>query len=1289
MNGFNTMEESRLTFVRGRHEGRGFEMWKTRFLQYVKAQTSMMPWLTSPFKHNKVADETREWIDEYAMSQLALMSEDEVFIRTVKHAESLTEALTSLQEIFGLSITKRKALLLEDITRFHPRDNEMVKEYVSRMEILIRESEDIGLEILDIAVEKLKWSLPQSVRAKFDSWLEEGSYKENLMKMVEEVLERKAKEHQLQTPGLKFSLFERKSNEDQKSQNEKSNAVADEGSQGTRMQGLETETKPTEKSTIALWHDLYAVEKPEEVRRHRWNRETVKNVLTRLRREYGEVTIRTSEGRRGKPDHRRKIHNVPYQAKEIRQERDVRKPEMKPNLTETYKCRRCKTNEHIWFQCPKRKAHEKEPREHQEIRHQVDAVQHVVTEECLVDSGASTCVFGKDLEEAFVPSGKSEQVSSFTGEIVHLEMGSIMVENQNKCTDLIGLLDKSRQTSILRVESVDLLGTSGSVSVGEVILEITKKDKFKRPTTELQVVKFRHLTKTQINQLSKALKVSCVPEDVRVASAKLFKILHERLLHPCAKRTNKTIDYILGNVGYVNIEVDPCGICHMKNARKHQVAEVTEPLMHLVADLAFPDEVNVTGYEVLLVVKDRTTQYLWLFAQHKKSETAKNIMKIINTVKRRTATLTTDGGTEFKGKLSKFLEGRGITHIVTPPTSKESNGSAENAVRYVKEQMTCALELLKLPMRLWDWTVSAVSTAWNITIHKDERVPPWELLHGYPPRYDLIPGSPIVVATHVKSIRNHRGRQAVVLGWKDTSPLIDYIESERSVAVFKEEHNRNITKEEESVQQALERIEKPPILDSEFIQEIATVETAIQEPGQTGCYVEAMRKEIQSFVEHQVFRTPWPNTQTIPTQWVLTTKNDGTRKARLVVLGNLDKEKPDAPVGLPPLEQLWMLLLFAAQNNMRVAVCDISTAYLNAVIERRVNIRLPKRLPTDIQFEPNQTLGLCKAVYGLTESPALFVHHLEQVLIGLGAKKISVGVFKLVEAIIFVYVDDILIVAEEPEEAITLVKTKMKLGKVVVDQPTKYLGFDIDLGTPSLRVSLESFAAKLPDQQTRGVLTNKCVECNLESPADESLKEEALQLNGLVAWAARVNPRLAFLHAHMASRVTTHPCMKMIHSLRKIVRDIKAKPPHIIFGKEACELKLYCDGSYVGRHLTGRIGVLLCAEFASGHVTPLAWKSSVVRKKIISAFAAEAHAMVEALRLLKSHFKVLKALFPTNGVEIRVDSQALVNAIQSGNRKEAFSTDLLDFIEEELKETGVKLKWVERKWQRADELTHF
>lgn len=185
-----------------------------------------------------------------------------------------------------------------------------------------------------------------------------------------------------------------------------------------------------------------------------------------------------------------------------------------------------------------------------------------------------------------------------------------------------------------------------------------------------------------------------------------------------------------------------------------------------------------------------------------------------------------------------------------------------------------------------------------------------------------------------------------------------------------------------------------------------------------------------------------------------------------------------------------------------------------------------------------------------------------------------------------------------------------------------------------------------------------------------------------------MNPRYAFYQAHCASRAASHPCAKLLHALRKVVREIKRSPPQLIYYAGDFQLRLYSDASFSLPTLTGRIGVLLTAEYAEGQHVPLAWKTMMLRKKVLSAFAAEAHALLEAIRLYRWHKTTIQTLFPGKRVEVMIDSQALYKAITSGLRKEVFLKELLDFITDQLNELNLILTWVERSRQRADQLTH-
>jgi len=84
-----------------------------------------------------------------------------------------------------------------------------------------------------------------------------------------------------------------------------------------------------------------------------------------------------------------------------------------------------------------------------------------------------------------------------------------------------------------------------------------------------------------------------------------------------------------------------------------------------------------------------------------------------NVADRQIQTVRTDGGTEYLGDLSTFLETHGIEHQKTPPHSPQSNGVAERLNRTLNESIRAMLFTANMPESFWAEAVITTTYIWN------------------------------------------------------------------------------------------------------------------------------------------------------------------------------------------------------------------------------------------------------------------------------------------------------------------------------------------------------------------------------------------------------------------------------------------------------------------------------------------------------------------------------------------------------------------------------------------------
>eukprot|EP00971_Amphidinium_carterae_P078286 1548809-Amphidinium_carterae.1 len=152
----------------------------------------------------------------------------------------------------------------------------------------------------------------------------------------------------------------------------------------------------------------------------------------------------------------------------------------------------------------------------------------------------------------------------------------------------------------------------------------------------------------------------------------------------------------------------------------------------------------------------------------------------------------------------------------------------------------------------------------------------------------------------------------------------------------------------------------------------------------------ALESELTSLEDNRVFykvsseralELQRAGAATVPARLVLVLKPDGAgvkRKARIVACGNFIGQYETYDVSNLDAAVFQCVLQMAAKRKLRVGVVDIRTAFLHAGIEpgRVVIVKPPGLLKSEAWV-------LCKALYGLRESPGLWAEHRDPELGGM------------------------------------------------------------------------------------------------------------------------------------------------------------------------------------------------------------------------------------------------------------------------------------------------------------------
>lgn len=187
----------------------------------------------------------------------------------------------------------------------------------------------------------------------------------------------------------------------------------------------------------------------------------------------------------------------------------------------------------------------------------------------------------------------------------------------------------------------------------------------------------------------------------------------------------------------------------------------------------------------------------------------------------------------------------------------------------------------------------------------------------------------------------------------------------------------------------------------------------------------ALNDELEAFrVNDVVEEVPLPqHAKPLRTKIVANTKytRDGNldrHKIRIVVQGNLQKEGVDYDETFAPvanLDSIRTLMALAAKYDLELDQMDVSTAYLNGILEEEIYV-LP---PEGVEIREGYCWRLKRSVYGLKQAGRTWNKTLDKALVGLGFTRMGsetcLYVFRDGDKVCFlvVYVDDLLLAASD------------------------------------------------------------------------------------------------------------------------------------------------------------------------------------------------------------------------------------------------------------------------------------
>ena len=443
------------------------------------------------------------------------------------------------------------------------------------------------------------------------------------------------------------------------------------------------------------------------------------------------------------------------------------------------------------------------------------------------------------------------------------------------------------------------------------------------------------------------------------------------------------------------------------------------------------------------------------------------------------ATLRTDNGGEYLSKeFQQYLKTKGIRHELTIAHTPEQNGVAERMNRTLIESARAMISHAGLTNNYWAEAIATAAYLRNRTTTSalKEAMTPYEMWYERKPDISHLKVFGCVAYAHIPDserrkldkkaeklrfvgyCKNSKGYRLLdekthkILKRRDVTSNFDpgkmEIETEKQLMVDVELERNQLEDEplrDESQQQEPRRSErqrKPPerygsmeYADTAKVDHVVYNVCQITEPKtidealfseHAKEWKQAADSEYKSLMENETWElVELPkDRQAVGCKWVFKVKHtsDGRVerfKGRLVAKGFAQKHGIDYDETFSPVvrfSSIRALLAFAVQHNMLIHQMDVVTAFLNGNLNEEIYMHQPDGYA--IPGKEHYVCKLNKSLYGLKQSPRCWNQDYMKE-IGFKQSAADPCVFIRTEdtmTITAVYVDDLILIAENPKE---------------------------------------------------------------------------------------------------------------------------------------------------------------------------------------------------------------------------------------------------------------------------------
>ncbi|EMG45193.1 Polyprotein, partial [Candida maltosa Xu316] len=392
---------------------------------------------------------------------------------------------------------------------------------------------------------------------------------------------------------------------------------------------------------------------------------------------------------------------------------------------------------------------------------------------------------------------------------------------------------------------------------------------------------------------------------------------------------------------------------------------------------------------------------------------------------------------------------------------------------------------------------------------------------------------------------------------------------------------------------------------------------------------EAMDKEYGSILSNKTWKLVPPpnNAQIINTKWVYTIKPNNTYKARLVCLGNQQKEGVNfAEIFAPVIrsESIKLLFALAAKTGRIVHSIDISTAFLNADISEDVFISQPQGYV--VKGKESMVCKLQKSLYGLRQSPLLWNKTLDRIVQSEGFTRLGgdLGIYtnENNQTYLGIYVDDIIIISKD-ETKINEVKEMFRRHFKITDngRTSKFLGINVYQSSGQIKLGLADYIKNMikdfqfTKSEVNPIATPAETSYDLFKQDDKTdYSCDATKYRSLVGKLLFAASTVRFDISYavgVLSRFMKDPKEKHMKAAIRVVRYLNGTFDYGLCYSKVGELQVYADSDWASipsdrKSITGYI-----VTYAGA---PISWKSKKQPTVALSTMESEFMALTAAIK---------------------------------------------------------------------------